>query len=77
MTVTPIQSVEQVLGVTPTEVYQIQDQEEGQDIEDVLGTTACEGYVKTPIQTLDGLYVIQPRCFLPLAEEAKKLAVAL
>ena len=33
-----------------------------------------EGYVQTPIQTLDSLYVNQPKCFLPLAEEAKRLA---
>ena len=34
---------------------------------------AYEGYVKTPIQTLDSLYVNQPKRFLPLAEEAKRL----
>ena len=31
-----------------------------------------EGYVQTPIQTLDGLYVNQPKHFLPLAEELQK-----
>ena len=36
--------------------------------------TAYEGYVRTLIQTLDGLYVNQPKCFLPPAEEAKRLA---
>ena len=35
---------------------------------------AYEGYVQTPIQTLDGLYVNQPKHFLPLAKEAKRLA---
>ena len=35
---------------------------------------AYEGYVQTPIQTLDGLYVNQPKHFLPLAREAKWLA---
>ena len=35
---------------------------------------AYEGYVQTPIQTLDGLYLNQSKCFLPLAEEAKRLA---
>ena len=35
---------------------------------------AYEGYVQTLIQTLDGLYVNQPKHFLPLAEEAKRLA---
>ena len=36
--------------------------------------TAYDGYVRTLIQTLDGLYVNQPKHFLPLAEEAKRLA---
>ena len=36
--------------------------------------TAYDRYVQTPIQTLDGLYVNQPKHFLPLAEEAKRLA---
>ena len=31
-------------------------------------------YVKTLLQTLDGIYVNQPKRFLPLAKEAKKLA---
>ena len=35
---------------------------------------AYEGYVQTPIQTLDSLYVNQPKCFLLLAEKAKRLA---
>ena len=38
---------------------------------DILGTTAYEGYIQTPIQTLDGIYVNQPKHFLPLAEEEK------
>ena len=33
-----------------------------------------EGRVKTPLQTLDGIYMSQPKRFLPLAKEAKKLA---
>ena len=41
---------------------------------DILGTAAYEEYVQTPIQTLSGLYVNQPKHFLPLAEEAKWLA---
>ena len=31
-------------------------------------------YIKTPIQTLDGICVNQPKRFLPLAKEANKLA---
>ena len=40
----------------------------------MLGTTAYQGYVNTPLQTLDGIVVNQPKRFLPLAEEAKHLA---
>ena len=45
-----------------------------EDIADVLGTTAYQGYVNTPLQTLDSIVVQQPKRFLPLAEEAKHLA---
>ena len=41
---------------------------------DILGTAAFEGYIHTPIQTLNGIYVNQPKWFLPLAKEAKCLA---
>ena len=34
----------------------------------------CKDYAETPLQNLDGLYVTQPKRFLPLAQEAKKLA---
>ena len=30
--------------------------------------------MQTPIQTLNGIYINQPKCFLPLAKEAKCLA---
>ena len=39
-----------------------------------MGTNVFQGYVKTPLQTLDGIVVNQPKRFLPLAEEAKCLA---
>ena len=39
-----------------------------------MGTTAFQRYVETPIQTLDGIIVTQPKCFLPLAQEARKIA---
>ena len=40
----------------------------------LLEIESCQEYVKTPLQTLDGIYVNQPKRFLPLAKEAKKLA---
>ena len=39
-----------------------------------MGTHIFQGYVETPLQTLDGIVVNQPKRFLPLAEEAKRLA---
>ena len=69
---TLVHPVEPVLGTTPLENCWLQKRNQPQDITDILGTTAYDGYVQTPIQTLDGLYVNQPKCFLPPAEEAKK-----
>ena len=60
-----------VLGMTLTENLQLRDRNQLEDIADILGTTVFKGYVNTPIQTLDGIYIQQPRRFLPLAEEAK------
>ena len=68
---TPVHPVEPVLGTTSSENHQLQDRNQPQDITDILGMTAYEGYVQTLIQTLDGLYVNQPKHFLPLAEEVK------
>ena len=39
-----------------------------------MGTHVFQGYVVTPLQTLDGIVVNQPKRFLPLVEEAKCLA---
>ena len=39
-----------------------------------MGTRAFQRYVDTPIQTLDGIVVNQPKRFLLLAQEAKKIA---
>ena len=41
----------------------------------MLEIEPCKEYTETPLQTLDGLYVTQPKIFLPLTQEAKKLAV--
>ena len=42
--------------------------------DELLKLSLCEDYISTPLQTLDGLYINQPSYFLPLAQEAKKLA---
>ena len=46
-------------------------------LEQLLRLESCKEYVQTPIQTLDSIHVHQPRWFLPLGKEAKKLAEAL
>ena len=58
----------------PCESTQLQSMNTPEDIEEILGTRAFQRYVDTPIQTLDGIVVNQPKRFLPLAQEAKKIA---
>ena len=71
---TPIRQVTLLLGTTLRENLQLQHRNSPDDISDVLGTCIYQGYVETPLQTLDGIVVNQPKRFLPLAEEAKCLA---
>ena len=68
---TLVSQVMPLLGTTPSKNSQIQHRNTPEDISDILGTRVYQGYVKTPIQTLDGIIVKQPKWFLPLAEEAK------
>ena len=70
---TPISQVQPLLGTTHRENLQLWNRNTPEDITDVLGTTAFQGYVNTPLQTLDGIIVQQPKRFLLLAEEAKCL----
>ena len=70
---TLISQVQPLLGTTHRENLQLWNRNQLEDISDVLGTTAFQGYVNTPLQTLNGIVVQQPKRFLPLAEEAKCL----
>ena len=70
---TNISQVTPLLGTTPCETSQLHNTNTQEDIKEILGTTAFQRYVKTPIQTLDGIIVNQPKCFLPLAQEARKI----
>ena len=70
---TPIRQVSPLLGTTHRENLQLWNRNSPDDISDVLGTNTFQGYVNTPLQTLDGIVVNQPKRFLPLAEEAKHL----
>ena len=71
---TPIRQVSPLLGTTPRENIPLRNSNSPEDILDVLGTHIFQGYVETPLQTLDGIVVNQPKRFLPLVEEAKHLA---
>ena len=66
------QIVEPALGFTPVEIHQVQT-EPKLTVQQLLEIESCKDYVKTPLQTLDGIYMNQPKRFLPLAKEAKKL----
>ena len=70
---TPIWQVTPLLGTTPRENLQLQHRNSPDDMSNVLGTHIYQGYVETPLQTLDGIVVNQPKTFLPLVEEAKCL----
>ena len=71
---TPVSQVTPLLGTTPSKNNQIQHRNMPDDILDILGTRVYQEYVETPLQTLDGIVVNQPKWFLPLAEEAKRIA---
>ena len=71
---TLISQVTPLLGTTPSENTQIQHRNMPEDISDILGTRVYKSYVDTPLQTLDGIIVNQPKWFLPLTEEAKRIA---
>ena len=66
------QIVEPALGFTPTEICHAQN-EPKLTVPQLLEIESCKDYIKTPLQTLDGIYGTQPKRFLPLAQEAKKL----
>ena len=69
-----VSQITPLLGIMPYESTQLQSTNTPEDIEEILGTRAFQRYVDTPIQTLDGIVVNQPKHFLPLAQEAKKIA---
>ena len=60
---TPIRQVPPLLGTTYRENLQLWNRNSPEDISDVLGTNVFQGYVNTPLQTLDGIVVNQPKRF--------------
>ena len=71
---TLVSQVTPLLGITPHKSTQLQSTNTPEDIKEILGTRAFQRYVDTPIQTLDRIVVNQLKQFLPLAQEAKKIA---
>ena len=61
------------LGFTPAETHQAQN-EPTLTIPELLEIEPCKDYTETPLQTLDSLNETQLKRFLPLAQEAKKIA---
>ena len=66
------QIVEPALGFTPVEICRVQT-EPKLTVQQLLEIESCKDYIKTLFKTLDGIYMNQPKRFLPLAKEAKKL----
>ena len=60
---TLISQVTPLLGITASENTQLQNRNMPEDIADILGTRAFQRYVDTPLQTLDGIIMNQPKCF--------------
>ena len=71
---TLVSQVTPLLGITPCENTQLQNRNTPEDIADILGTRAFQRYMDMPLQTLDGIFVNQPKHFLPLPKEAKRIA---
>ena len=72
----PIQLVELVVEL-PSKEQSRREEDPDLTLDELLGLIPCKQHITTPLQTLDGLYVHQPSQFLPLAQEAKKLAKTL
>ena len=71
---TLVSQVTPLLGTTPSKNTQIHHRNTPENISDILGTRVYKRYVDTPLQTLDGIIINQPKHFLPLTEEAKRIA---
>ena len=64
------QIVEPTLGFTLAEICHAQNEPKLM-VQQLLEIKSCKDYIKTLIQTLDSIYMNQPKRFLPLAKEAK------
>ena len=66
------QPVQPALGFTPAESQA--ESNPTLTVPQLLEIKPCREYTETLLKILDGLYVMQPKRFLPLTQEAKKLA---
>ena len=66
------QTIEPVLGFTLAKIHGAQAKLK-LTVEQLLEIESCQEYVKTWLQTLDGIYIHQPKRFLPLAHYLKKV----
>ena len=66
-------TIQPTLGFTLAEIPRAQDNPTLM-VPQLLKIKSCKDYVETHLQTLDGLHVTQVKRFLPLTQEAKKLA---
>ena len=71
---TLISQVKPLLGITAHENTQLQSRNTPEDIADIFSTRAFQRSEDMPLQTLDGIIMNQPKHFLPLAKEAKRIA---
>ena len=67
------QSIQPAPGFTPANVHRAKSNPT-LTISQLLEIEPCREYTETPLKMLDGLYVMQPKNFFPLTQEAKKLA---
>ena len=67
------QSIQPVLGFTLAKVCQAESNPT-LTVPQLLEIEPCREYTETPLKMLDSLYVMQPKRFLPLVQEVKKLA---
>ena len=66
------QTIQPMLGFTLAKVHQAKN-DPTLTVPQLLEIEPCRDYTETPLQMLDGLSVTQPKRFLPLMQEVKKL----
>ena len=70
---TLVSQVTPLLGITPHKNSQLQSRNTPEDIADILSTRAFQRYVDTPLQTLDGIIMNQPKHFYHSLRKPREL----